>query len=318
MRRLSPVWAVLFALAPACAYEFWPGSTYDPRIPTFQQILGYEPGERITNHAGVLRYLDALAVASPHVKVFEYGATWEGRTLIYAAIGSEANIKKLAAIRSGIARLADPRTTPEGDARKLMSGLPAVVWLGGGVHGDEVSSPEALLLTAYHLLAARNDKMVESILAQDLVLIEPLQNPDGHERFLNYYEQTRGAEPDANPLAAEHNQPWPGGRYNHYLFDLNRDWIALTQPEIRGEVKALRDWLPMVAVDLHEMSGDSTYFFSPEADPYNPNLTTVQKDNLKLFGRNNARWFDKYGFEYFTRFIPVTAPVGLRIMERWR
>jgi hypothetical protein len=263
--------------------------------------LGYEPGERITSHAGILRYLDALAAASPHVKVFEYGVTWEGRKLVYAAIGSEANLKKLAAIRSGVARLADPQVTPEGDARRLISELPAVVWLGGGVHGDEISSPEALLLTGYHLLAARNDKMVESILAQDVVLIDPLQNPDGHERFLNYYEQTRGAEPDSNPLAAEHNQPWPGGRYNHYLFDLNRDWIALTQPEIRGEVKALREWLPVVAVDLHEMGGDSTYFFSPEADPYNPNLTAVQKDNLKLFGRNNARWFDKYGFEYFTR-----------------
>lgn len=301
MRRFSPLWAVLFALAPACAYEFWPGSTYDPRIPTFQQVLGYEPGARITSHAGAIRYLDALAAASPQVKVFEYGASWEGRKLIYAAIGSASNIEKLTAIRSGNARLADPRRTPEGDARKLISELPAVVWLGGGVHGDEISSPEALLLTAYHLLAARNDKMVESILAQDLVLIDPMQNPDGHELFLNYYEQTRGAEPDANPLAAEHNQPWPGGRYNHYLFDLNRDWIALTQPEIRGEVKALREWLPLVAVDLHEMSGDSTYFFSPEADPYNPNLTAVQKANLKLFGRNNARWFDKYGFEYFTR-----------------
>src|SRR5579884_4212522 len=242
MRRLSPLWGVLFALAPACAYEFWPSSTYDPRIPTFQQVLGYDPGARITSHAGVIRYLDALAAASPRVKVFEYGATWEGRKLVYAAIGSETNIGKLAAIRSGIARLADPRTTPEGDGQKLISELPAVVWLGGGVHGDEISSPEALLLTAYHLLAARNDKMVESILAQDLVLIDPLQNPDGHERFLNYYEQTRGAEPDANPLAAEHNQPWPGGRFNHYLFDLNRDWIALTQPEIRSEMKALREW----------------------------------------------------------------------------
>src|SRR5689334_18876438 len=105
MRRFSPLLAVLFALVPACAYEFWPGSTYDPRIPTFQQILGYEPGARITSHAGVIRYLEALAAASPQVKVFEYGTTWEGRKLIYAAIGSAANIEKLAAIRSGIARL---------------------------------------------------------------------------------------------------------------------------------------------------------------------------------------------------------------------
>lgn len=301
MRRIFVFMLTFAGLLPAAAYEFWPGSEYDPRIPTFHQILGYDPGERITSHESMLRYLDALAAASPNLKVFEYGASWENRKLVYFAIGSDANMKKLAALRSSIARFADPRKTSDAEARKLMPGLPAVVWLGAGVHGDEVSSSEAVMLLAYHLLAARNDKMVESILANDVVLLDPMQNPDGHERFLNYYQQTRGAEPDSSPLAAEHNQPWPGGRYNHYLFDLNRDWIALTQPEIRDEVKVLRDWLPLVAVDLHEMGGDSTYFFSPEADPYNPNLTSVQRDNLRLFGRNNARWFDKYGFDYFTR-----------------
>jgi hypothetical protein len=293
--------AILLAATPGFAEEFWPGATYDPHIPTVRQVLGYEPGERITNHAGILRYFEALAAASPRIQIFEYGQTWEGRKLVYAAISSDANMKKLAGIRAAIERFADPRKTSEADARKLMGTLPAVVWLAYGVHGDEISSPDAALLTAYHLLAARNDKMTDSILANDVVLIDPLQNPDGRDRFVNYYEQTRGIEPDADPLAAEHNQPWPGGRYNHYLFDLNRDWIALTQPEIRGQVKVLREWYPLVCVDLHEMGGESTYFFSPEADPYNPNLTAVQRANLTLFGRNNARWFDQYGFDYFTR-----------------
>ena len=182
-----------------------------------------------------------------------------------------------------------------------MSGLPAIVWLSYGVHGNEISSPDAALLTAYHLLAARGDKMVDEILAHVLVLIDPSQNPDGRDRFVNYFEETRGLEPDPNPIAAEHEEPWPGGRTNHYLFDLNRDWIALTQPEIRDQVKVLRQWFPLVAVDLHEMSGESTYFFSPESDPYNPNLTADQKETLKLFGKNNARWFDHFGFDYFTR-----------------
>ena len=287
--------------APLRAYDFWPGTTYDPRIPTFHQVLGYEPGERMTHSDSILRYLDALAAASPNLKVFEYGASWEGRKLVYAAIGSEANMKRLAGIRADVARYADPRKTGEAEARKLTATLPAVVWLAAGVHGDEASSPEALLLLAYHLAAARNDKLVDSILANDVVLLDPVQNPDGHERFLNYYDETRGAEPDDSPAAAEHNQPWPGGRYNHYLFDVNRDWIALTQPETRGAVQTLREWLPLVAVDLHEMGGDSTYFFSPEADPYNPNLTAAQKENLKLFGRSNARRFDQFGFDYFTR-----------------
>ncbi len=301
MFRATLLFLGLLCLRPAGAYEFWPGAVYDPRIPTFEQVLGYEPGRRMTSHAGALRYLDALAAACPNLKVYEYGTTWEGRKLVYAAVGSETNMKRLAAIRSEIARFADPRKMAEPEARKMASSLPAVVWLAGAVHGDEVSSVDALMLLAYHLVAVRNDPLVDSILAHDLVLLDPLQNPDGHERFLNYYEQTRGVEPDDNPLAAEHNQPWPGARYNHYLFDLNRDWIALTQPETRGAVKVLREWLPLAAVDLHEMDGESTYFFSPEADPYNPNLTAAQKQNLKLFGRNNARWFDKFGFDYFTR-----------------
>jgi hypothetical protein len=293
----------LLAAVPLAAqpFEFWPGAAYDPRIPTFAQVLGYEPGERITTHAGILRYFDALAAASPRIRVFEYGTSWEGRKLIYAAIASEPNIKQLGSIRAAIERFADPRKTSEAESRELAAGLPAVVWLGYGVHGDEISSPDAALVSAYHLLAARGSSMVDAILANTVVLIDPLQNPDGRERFINYYEQTRGLEPDADPLAAEHNQPWPGGRYNHYLFDLNRDWIALTQPEIEAQVKVLRQWLPVVVVDLHEMNGDASYFFSPEADPYNPNLTAAQRENLNLFGKNNARWFDRYGFDYFTR-----------------
>ena len=273
---------LLLVSAPLFSQEFWPGANYDPHIPTFHQVLGYEPGERITSHAGIIRYLEALAAASPRIKIFEYGQSWEGRQLVYAAISSETNMKKLAGIRSALQRFADPRQTSEGDARKLAATLPAAVWLSYGVHGDEISSPEAALLTAYHLLAARHDAMADTILANDVVLLDPIQNPDGRDRFVNYYEQTRGPEPDANPMASDHNQPWPSGRYNHYLFDLNRDWIALTQPEIREQVKALREWLPLVYVDLHEMSGDSTYFFSPEADPYNPNLTAAQREDLTL------------------------------------
>jgi hypothetical protein len=142
---------------------------------------------------------------------------------------------------------------------------------------------------------------VDQILKNDLVLIDPNQNPDGRARFLHYFEQTAGPEPDASPLAAEHNEPWPGGRTNHYLFDLNRDWFALTQPETRGRVKALLEWYPQVFVDLHEMGTESTYYFTPEADPYNPHLVKYQRDSLQWFGQNDAKWFDHFGFDYFTR-----------------
>jgi len=308
MSQTSLVFSLALLLAPALGaqskFEFWPGAAYDPAVPTFQKVLGYAPGERVSSHANLLKYLEALAAAAPsRIKVFDYGKTWEGRRLVYAAVGSEANLRRLAEIKAGIQKLSDPRRTPEPEAGKLAASLPAVVWLASAVHGDEISSPEAALLTAYHLLAVRNDKMADEILAGAILLIDPCQNPDGHDRFVHSFEQAEGLEPDPNQISAEHVQPWPGGRFHHYLFDLNRDWFALTQPETRGRVKVLREWYPLVCVDLHEMGSDATYYFAPGARPYNPHLTKEQKDGLELFGKNNARWFDHFGFNYFIREI---------------
>jgi hypothetical protein len=281
---------------------FWAGTSYDPGAPTFEKVLGYGAGERISWHAGVVRYLEALAAAQPQrMKVWEYGKTWEGRRLIYAAVGSEANMRRLEEIKAGYRKLADPRVTGAEEARRLAQTLPAVIWLGYGVHGNEISSPDAAMLVAYHLLAARRDAVVEKILANVVVLIDPLQNPDGRDRFVHHFEQSEGLEPDANPVALEHTEGWLSGRTNHYHFDLNRDWLAQTQPETRGRVKTLREWLPLVFVDLHEMGSDSTYYFAPEAVPYNPHLTGKQRASLEWFGKNNAKWFDANGFAYFTR-----------------
>ena len=301
--KLRPAAVWLLAAVPIFAqsrFELWPGTKYDPRIPTFRKVLGYAPGERISSHAQILTYLDALAPASPRIKVFEYGRSWEDRKLVYAAVGSEKNIRRLEEIRQSVERLADPRRTSPAEAKKLIADLPVVIWLAYGVHGNEISSPEAALVAAYHLVAG-DDDVVGSIRNNVVVMIAPLQNPDGRDRFVHHFEQSSGLEPDASPAAAEHVEPWPGGRANHYLFDMNRDWFALTQPEIRGEVQALRKWYPLVFVDLHEMGAESTYYFAPGADPYNPHLIASQKEMLSVFGKNNARWFDRFGFDYFTR-----------------
>ncbi len=283
-------------------FEYWPGTSYDPAIPTARSVLGYDIGDRISWHANVNRYLEALAAASPtRMKIWEYGKTWEGRRLIYAAIGSEENVRRLPAIKDAMQKLYDPRRTSEADAKKLMAGLPAVIWLAYGVHGNEISSPDAALETAYHLLAARDDKMVNAILSKVVVLIDPQQNPDGRDRFVHNFEIGEGLEPDANPLAAEHTEQWPGGRTNHYYFDLNRDWLAITQPETAGQIRVLREWYPLVYVDLHEMGTESSYYFAPEAVPYNPHLTKYQRDSLFWFGKNNAKYFDQFGYSYFTR-----------------
>jgi len=290
------------ALPAQPAFEFWPGSSYDPAVPTVQKVLGHEPGHHLATHLEMRKYYDALAAYAPNrVKVFEYGQSWEGRKLIYAVIGNEANMRRLPEIQANMKKLNDARKTSEAEAQKLIAATPVIVWLGHAVHGNEVSGPDSALLAAYHLLAARNQPTVEAILRNTLVIIDPLQNPDGRMRFVHSFEQSVGLEPDATPAAAERNEPWPGGRVNHYLFDMNRDWFALTQPETRARIKMLREWLPPVIVDLHEMGSESSYYFAPEAVPFNPHLTKEQKTSLDWFGKNNAKYFDQLGYSYFTR-----------------
>ena len=302
MKRFVSLLALALAASAQARFEYWPGATYESSVPPPARVLGYEFGDRISSHANIVRYLQALAAAEPNrIRIFEYGRSWEGRELIYAVIGSEANIRRLSDIKAAMKRLHDPRKTPPAEAQKLMSGLPAIVWLAYGVHGNEISSPDAALVTAYHLLASRNDKLVSSALANTLVIVCPLQNPDGRNRFIHDFEINEGLEPDPDPLAAEHSEPWPGGRTNHYFIDLNRDWIGFTQPEILGQAKALQEWYPQVFIDFHEMGTEATYYFTPESDPYNPHLTKEQHDDLYWFGRNNARYFDQFGFRYFTR-----------------
>ena len=283
-------------------FVFWPNANYDPAVPTFEEVLGYTPGERITWTHDVRRYYDALAEHAPdRVLIEDYATSWEGRTLFYAAISSPENIARVDEIKANMQRLRDPRVTSAADAAAIVGDQPAVTWLSYGVHGNEISSADASMLTAYHLLASRGDPRVPQIMGETVVILAPLQNPDGRDRFIHHFETAEGLVPDNDRLSAEHNEPWPGGRTNHYLFDLNRDWFIRTQPETRGHADAVAEWLPVAFVDAHEMGSDSTYYFAPEAIPYNPHLAQDQRDSLQLFGRTNARWFDRFGIDYFTR-----------------
>ena len=302
MRLAALLLASALLLGAQAKFEMWSGATYDPAVPTPKKVLGYDFGDRVSSHANIVKYMNALAAAMPNrIKVFEYGKTWEGRELIYAVIGSEANMKRLPEIRAAMAKLHDPRSTPPAEAQRLIANMPAILWLAYAVHGNEISSADSAMVTAYHLLAARNDKAVADTAANALIILVPLQNPDGRNRFIHDFETAEGLEPDPNPLAAEHSESWPGGRTNHYYFDLNRDWLGITQPETIGHVKALQEWYPQVFIDLHEMGTDATYYFTPESDPYNPYLTKEQHDDLYWFGKSNAKYFDQFGFRYFTR-----------------
>ena len=296
--------ASVFAAPDKPSEPMWPGVNYQQNIPTVKQVLGYDMGQRISNHRDMLRYFEALKKAAPdRIEIVEYARSWQDRALIYAVVASPENLAKLAEYEQGIQALSDPRQTDKGTADNIIRTLPASVWLEYAVHGNEISGTDAAMMTAYHLLAAPDEPVNKKILNNTLVFIDPLQNPDGRERFTSRYYASVGIQHSDDRLSVEQNEPWPRGRTNHYIFDMNRDWLALTQPESKGRVAKLLKYKPLVVVDLHEMGGDSSYYFAPAAKPINPHMTPTQIENMSNVGKNNARHFDAFGFDYFTREI---------------
>ncbi len=290
---LAATFVMLTLQTPATAQSFLEAE-FDPAIPTLTEMVGHAPGQRITSVSEARRYMQALVDAAPErVRMVRYATSWEGRPLDYLIFTSPANMTQLGPIQADLATIASGRASNG-------SALP-VTWLAYGVHGNEISSTDAALMMAYHLLAARGDARVERILSESIVVLDPMQNPDGRARFVNHFRTATGITPAADRQAAEHDETWPSGRVNHYMFDLNRDWFTLSQPETRGKVAAIREWNPVVVVDVHEMSGDESYFFSPAAEPINPNITAAQRRAYEIIGRNNAAYFDRMGEPYFTR-----------------
>jgi len=277
---------------------------YDPAIPTPLEVLGHQVGERITPPEEIVRYFRVLAHAAPErTHLEEYARSWQGRPLVMLAIGSEERMALREEIQEGLARLADPRGLSQEEEARLVRELPVVTALLHSVHGGEISPAAASMATAYHLLAAVGDPEVDKIMAESIVLIDPIQNPDGRARFVAHNLLGQAAEPDPDPVAAERDEPWPGSRSNHYLFDLNRDWFALTQPESRGRIRTLLAWNPQVAPDVHEMGGNSHFYFPPSAVPGNPHVTPTQRELFEIFGRENANLFDEMGWPYFVKEI---------------
>ncbi|MBI3941354.1 MAG: hypothetical protein HY315_11020 [Acidobacteria bacterium] len=302
-RVTFPLLLVLLASAAQAQqdkFEFYPGGTYDRAVPTPAAVLGYEIGQKLTTTSSVERYLQALEKASFKIHVSRYGESYDGNPLLLAVVSSPENLKALAAIQAQTRKLADPRLGNAGEVSTLVAKTPATVWLGFGIHGNEESGAEAALLTAYQLVAG-TDRNTQRILRECVIVLVPVQNPDGRERYIMAHNAGLGAEPNEDPNAAEHDEPWPDGRGNHYFFDLNRDWFFLTQPEVRAQVKVYQDYLPQVFVDLHEMGTNSTYYFAPPARPVNKNLPPQTFQWWMTYGRAIAAAFDRLGFDYFTR-----------------
>jgi len=272
-------------------------------IPTIESVLGYSVGERLSRHADIEKYITTLADSSKRVELHAYGKSYEGRTLYYLIISSPKNLAKIDTIKSVLVKLADPRLIEDdGELESIIQKTPAITWIAANVHGREHSTAEAAMLLAYQLTAGE-DEITKQIIENTVVIIDPLQNPDGRERTVNYFYSAFGIKPNPDRNAAEHEEPWPSGRGNHYLFDLNRDWFPLTQQETVAKVKAYLEWHPQVYADLHEMGHNSSYYFLPPDFPINANFSAIVLKWWNIYGKGNADAFDKMGWEYYVKEI---------------
>ncbi len=284
-------------LAPLSQGETVPLPACDESVLSPQAFLGYPLGARFTPWNRIVDYLSALAAASARVKIQRYGETYEGRPLELLAISTPENLARLAEIQADVARLGDLGKLSGGEKDRLLRRTPLVVWLAYGVHGNESSSAEAAMGAAYLLAAAQGESA--KLLDDVVVLIDPLVNPDGRERYVNGFLQRLGRNPNPRRSTAEHWEPWPGGRYNHYAVDLNRDWAWASQQETRYRLAAYQAWEPQVYVDFHEMGSEQTYFFPPPSEPVHPQIDRRILSWLEVFGRANAQAFDHQGWVYF-------------------
>ena len=260
------------------------------------QFLGYALGSKYTPHHKIVSYFQQTAAASPQtMKLEQYGETTEGRPLLTAFIASAENITRLDEIRKNNLRLAGLLTDKPADIN-----APAIVWLSYNVHGNETSSSEVSMKVLYELLNPDNAE-TKKYLQNTVVIIDPCINPDGRDRYVNWYTQMAGNKENPNPNAREHNEPWPGGRYNHYNFDLNRDWAWQTQVETQQRLIKYNQWMPHVHSDYHEQSYNNPYYFAPAAEPYHEVITPWQRKIQVQIGKNNAKYFDANGWLYFTK-----------------
>ena len=264
------------------------------KLQTPSEFLGYQLGEQFTSHHRIVDYYRYLATASKNIRLEEYGKTNEGRPLLLAFVASAENIGNLEEIRKNNLRLAGINNEVS------TANQPAIVWLSYNVHGNESVSTEASLQTIYDLLDPTNQRTT-LWLKNTVVIIDPCLNPDGRERYVNFYNPVRNLVPDAFPASREHFEPWPGGRANHYYFDLNRDWAWQSQLETQQRMLVYNKWLPQVHVDFHEQGVNEPYYFAPAAEPYHQDISKWQREFQTIIGKNNARYFDKNGWMYFTR-----------------
>ena len=270
---------------------------YSENIQTPEEFLGYEIGYQHTRHDLILAYFKYLSSFSEKADLINYGKTHEGRSLVLLSISSSENLKNLEEIKKEHLTYTEP-----GAVSSVNEKLPVIINMGYSIHGNEPSTSEAALLTAYTLVASKNKK-IDRFRKNSVVFVDPALNPDGRDRHTQWANQYKSINLVADSNDAEHNESWPRGRTNHYWFDLNRDWLLAIHPESRGKLNWLHEWYPNVVADFHEMGTNSNYFFDPPKTGASLE-PLIPKDNLELypvFAEYYVKYLDSIGTFYFTK-----------------
>lgn len=280
-----------------------PAHAVQAQVKSFEEVTGFEFGERITQHHEMHRYLRHLDNTSDRVQVVRMGESVERRDLVMAIVTSPENHDRLDEIKENAQLLGDPRRITDEQAEQIMEGQPSILYLGGSIHGFELSGADGILKLLEEL-TVEDGADVQQILENTVVLIDPILNPDGRDAFAQFNHRRLGSEP--NPERdhwANDFTSWEGLQFrtSHYYFDINRDWFALTHPETRNRASYLQQWRPQAGVDAHEMGSDVEYFFDPPTDPVPGYFPEYTSEWFVEFGNAYAEAFDREGFEYMTR-----------------
>ena len=263
------------------------------------EFLDFDYAIRVASPEQITSALKSWANQSDRLKVIEYARSHENRPLHAVFISSPENLKNLNSIKDKISQLADARITNDRKAKTLINELPAVAWMAYSIHGNETSGADAALGVIYHLIASKDDDILE-LLDDMVIIVDPIMNPDGRARFAKNLEQYRGTAPNYDDQSLIHTGDWPYGRTNHYYFDLNRDWVYLTQPETQGRVALINEWKPQILVDAHEMGAQDTFMTGPAREPINKN---VDYDLIKwgnVFAKDQGNEFDRRNWRFYT------------------
>ncbi|MBC7888772.1 MAG: zinc carboxypeptidase [Ferruginibacter sp.] len=272
--------------------------TYNPAIPKPKEIIYHEVGEWHVTHDRLVNYMKAIAAAAPdRVAIETMGLTYENRPQVLLIITSKKNHSRLEAIRREHLQLCDPAKS----ASLNINDMPIVVYIGHSIHGNEPSGANASLLSAYYLAAAQG-KQIDELLHNVVILLDPSFNPDGLQRFATWANQHKSKNLVTDPASREFNEVWPGGRFNHYWFDLNRDWLPAVHIESQNRLKYFYAWKPNILTDHHEQGSNASFFFQPGV-PSRVNPLTPEKANelTEKFAKFHARFLDRIGSLYFTK-----------------